>query len=105
MFRNHSVKPALVRPSPRGHRIYSGFLPPPRRRRSVQPFRSKATFLGALGVLLGAGMSAPSPASAATATVLYASPSGSGSSCSLSARSEEHTSELQSLAYLVCRLL
>src|SRR2546425_4501668 len=27
------------------------------------------------------------------------------SSCSRAARSEEHTSELQSLAYLVCRLL
>src|SRR3989441_657950 len=35
-------------------------------------------------------------------TVLYASPS---TECSTSARSEEHTSELQSLAYLVCRLL
>ncbi|MFL6115530.1 MAG: hypothetical protein ACJ786_29920, partial [Catenulispora sp.] len=51
----------------------------------MQPFRSKATITGALGVLLGAGLIAPSPASAATATVLYASPSGSGSSCSLSA--------------------
>lgn len=50
----------------------------------MQPFRSKATFIGALGVLLCAGMSAPSPASAATPTVLYASPSGSGSTCSLS---------------------
>src|SRR6478609_10408696 len=36
-------------------------------------------------------------------------PSGSGPTCSppwtASPRSEEHTSELQSLAYLVCRLL
>src|SRR2546425_2085878 len=30
---------------------------------------------------------------------------GSGSRCPAEARSEEHTSELQSLAYLVCRLL
>ena len=51
----------------------------------MQPSRSKATFIGALGVLLCAEMSAPSPASAATPTVLYASPSGSGSTCSLSA--------------------
>src|SRR5205823_11774750 len=28
-----------------------------------------------------------------------------GTTCSLPVRSEEHTSELQSLAYLVCRLL
>src|SRR2546425_9592187 len=31
--------------------------------------------------------------------------SGGGSSAAVDPRSEEHTSELQSLAYLVCRLL
>src|SRR2546425_9023365 len=33
------------------------------------------------------------------------SPGGAGARCSWDPRSEEHTSELQSLAYLVCRLL
>src|SRR5438270_7921883 len=37
--------------------------------------------------------------------VLFTGPTGSGKSTSLAARSEEHTSELQSQSNLVCRLL
>src|SRR2546425_9140314 len=45
-------------------------------------------------------LSASSACSAKGAAV-----AGLGSPCSSCSRSEEHTSELQSLAYLVCRLL
>src|SRR2546425_1168062 len=38
-------------------------------------------------------------------TALPRSPVGTTSTAAATARSEEHTSELQSLAYLVCRLL
>src|SRR3712207_7656010 len=37
--------------------------------------------------------------------VLVTGPTGSGKTTTLYARSEEHTSELQSRQYLVCRLL
>src|SRR5205823_14221375 len=58
------------------------------------------------------------PGSSSSSVAMYASSTGSSpsrlfircakwnaSSAGLSSRSEEHTSELQSLAYLVCRLL
>src|SRR2546425_4799174 len=54
--------------------------------RSVYPYPADASARGALGSRHGAGPG----------------PRGSDGLCR---RSEEHTSELQSLAYLVCRLL
>src|SRR5205823_13766277 len=45
----------------------------------------------------GLGQPPPGPCPSSRATICV--------SCSSMARSEEHTSELQSLAYLVCRLL
>src|SRR5258707_5226532 len=51
---------------------------------------------------------APTSASAAICSVSIASPSASSAASStlvVSPRSEEHTSELQSRQYLVCRLL
>src|SRR3989441_7835871 len=38
-------------------------------------------------------------------TTVYSRPAASRRCCRRAGRSEEHTSELQSLAYLVCRLL
>src|SRR2546425_9712220 len=54
------------------------------------------------------GPSRPAAAASAGASRVAPSPGGSESyarTCDPKRRSEEHTSELQSLAYLVCRLL
>src|SRR2546425_4600152 len=80
---------------------------PRRNPRAVSPAASRSTpaascpYVSArpLGPSISAGWSARSAAPASTKRC--SATSGTGTS----GRSEEHTSELQSLAYLVCRLL
>src|SRR2546425_11522819 len=58
------------------------------------------------GASIPSGWNGGSTAPGATSTRRTRNPSsGDGSAGQHGARSEEHTSELQSLAYLVCRLL
>src|SRR3712207_8089996 len=69
--------------------------------------RSAATSPGATGRPKGGGRacaSAPTPSTAATPSTTR-SAANSASATTAPSRSEEHTSELQSRQYLVCRLL
>src|SRR5947209_12484983 len=65
-------------------------------------FRSGAADLRELHVLQAGGLSARRADRRARAVCLLA---GGGARCHPARRSEEHTSELQSRQYLVCRLL
>src|SRR3712207_8183679 len=58
-----------------------------------------------LGVLAGAGAGRGHPASGRVSGVASGATSPWGCAGAASSRSEEHTSELQSRQYLVCRLL
>src|SRR2546425_6162382 len=65
-----------------------------------------AVVVGAL--VIGRGVSGPHFRSLSPGlefAVLHGEPFCRGGSSAIAVRSEEHTSELQSLAYLVCRLL
>src|SRR3989441_953013 len=102
-------------PSPSGTTNIMAPMPVATPNRQGRPLRTPACAPAAVSMmLLGPGVTAATTAKRRNATICsvvvrypprIGRPPGASREAASDARSEEHTSELQSLAYLVCRLL